>query len=141
MIMSLFVFAIHSNVQPYQRIRTNVTESIYLFVLCILAVVQIMEDQDNRSEVTGCLLVIATIHSSIICAIKFWRFCKKKCHCAYPRKARVHQYGSFDGNSRSESVRSRTSIDSEVRTKQNLFDSIFASSGDTSNNNDSSERF
>lgn len=137
MIMFVFVFAVHANVQPYKRIYTNITESIYLFVLCILAIVQIIEDEDSRNNVSAALLFIASIHSSIICAVKFWRFCKKKCHCPCPKKARAPTYGSLDENSRSESVVSKASIDYEVRIKQNLFDSIFALSGDTSNVNDS----
>ena len=138
--MTLFIFAVHSSVQPYKRIYTNVTESIYLFVLCVLAIVQIMDDQHHRCDVSGTLLVIATIHSVIVCAIKFWRFCKKRCHCPCPRKVRSTQYGSFDDNSHNESL--RKSVEPEARTKrQNLFDSIFSSSVDTTNNNDSSERF
>jgi hypothetical protein len=92
-----------------------------------------IDDPDSRGDVSGFLLITATIHSSILCVYKFGRFCRKTCHCACPINLKFPRYGSFDDHSES-----RNRVDPEVRAKQNVFDSIFASSEiENSNNNDS----
>ena len=138
--MCLLLLALHASVQPYKRLRTNVAETVYLFILCILAVVQTLDNKDDRSTASAILLTVAAVHSGILCIYKFCRFCKKKCHCRCPTKLSVKfsgKYRSFDDNS--EIV--KPSVDPEVQAKQNLFDTVFASSTDSSDHYTSSRSY
>jgi len=135
-IISVLVLVFHASFHPYKRLRTNVTETIYLFTLSFLAIIQIMEDKDTRSTISGLLLTIATIHSGILCIIKFYRFFKKRYRCHCPGrllKKSPTRYRSFDDDSTEVN---RTAVDPEVQAKQNLFDTVFASSTESSTSSD-----
>ena len=130
--MCQILLVVHASVQPYKRRRTNITETIYLFVLCLLAIIETLDDIDTRSTACAVLVSLVTIHSFILCIIKFYYFCKKKCHCRLLKKLSVKipgKYQTFDDNS--EYVRG-PAVSPEVRAKQNLFDTVFATSTESS---------
>lgn len=130
--MCVVVLVFHASFHPYKRLRTNVTETIYLFTLCILAIIQTFDEENARITVSAILLIIATIHSGIVCIIKFYRFCMKKWHCRCPGRLLMRapgRYRSFEDNSTEVN---RAAVDPEVQAKQNLFDTVFASSTESS---------
>lgn len=139
-ILTVFVLVFHASFHPYKRLRTNVTETIYLFALSLLAIIQIMEDADTRSTVSAVILTNATIHSGILCLIKFYRFFKKRYRCHYSGrllKKSPTRYRSFDD----DSTNINRPVDPEVQAKQNLFDTVFASSTESSASSDQTRSY
>ncbi|XP_032221183.1 uncharacterized protein LOC116603702 [Nematostella vectensis] len=124
---SLLILTVHSNVQPYTSVRTNVTESLYLLALCVLNIAQFIPDEDTKSSVSATILCIATIHSSIVILYKAYHFFRKRtsitCSPCCHSKLR---YGSVDEPDKVDKDQ-RSMHDAEIKDRQALFDSVFAS--------------
>ena len=89
-VVCMVILTVHSNCQPYMRSRANWAESLYLLVLCVLAVTQvvpeIVEDKEQASlYVSVVLLGIVSIHTIVVFFYKAVRFFRGRfgcCACA-----------------------------------------------------------
>ncbi|KAL9984155.1 hypothetical protein ACROYT_G006421 [Oculina patagonica] len=129
--MCVIVLAIHSNCQPYVRDRANFTESIYLLVLCTLAIMQIVENKDAKYYVCLVLLGILAVHALVVTVYKAGRFFRKRfdCACTWTKTAARRQ-----GYDELESTQTEQNLDPETEIQRSILDTIFDSSEDGSAN-------
>ena len=122
--MCVVILAIHSNFQPYLRARANFTESVYLLVLCTLAIMQIVEDDDVQYYVSLVLLVLLAFYTLMVTVYKAGRFFRKRfdCACTWTETAaRRHGYNEL------ESSQSERTPDTETQRQRRILDTIYES--------------
>ena len=126
-LMCVLVLATHSIFQPYRRKRVNVIETLYLYILCTMAIMQVLEETSIANKVCCVLLIGTTFHFVALTIYKAAWFVKKR--LKHPKRFPTRRgYGSM-GETEIES-----SIDPEqIRTK-NIFDIIFSRSDDSREN-------
>ena len=125
-IMCSLTLCIHSIFQPYIKKRVNVVETLYLYILCIMAIMQVLQNPDIANTVCSLLLIITTIHAVVLTGYKavgfFQRRAKRSCgrRCDYRQ-----EYGSM-GETQVE-----RSLDAEQIQRKNIFDIIFSEPEDS----------
>ena len=77
-VICVVILTVHSNCHPYARPRANFTESVYLLVLCTLAIMQIVEDTPARFYVCLVLLIIVSLHTLVVFVFEAVRFFRKR---------------------------------------------------------------
>ena len=127
-LMCALILAIHSIVQPYRKTRVNVMESLYLYILCVLAIMQVLQESDSIANTVCTVLLIATsLHAVALTAYKAVGFFEKrfKCSCKKQCPKRRSNYGSM----------AETAIDRSVepaqKARKDIFDTIFSKSEDS----------
>ena len=131
--MCVLVLAVHSNCQPYVRARVNYTESVYLVVLCTLAIMQIVQDIKVKYYVCLVLLVIVGIHALVVTVYKATRFFRKRFDCACARAcARTEALERRHGYDVLENTEIERSLDAERERQRNILDTIYTLSGEGS---------
>lgn len=129
--MCVIILAIHSNCHPYVRDRVNFVESVYLLVLCTLAIMQIVENKDAKYYVCLVLLVLLASHALVVTVYKAGRFFRKRfdCACTWTKTvARRHGYDEL------ESTQTEQNLDPETERQRSILDTIFDSSEEGSEN-------
>ena len=122
--MCVLILAVHSNCQPYVRARVNVTESVYLLVLCTLSIMQINDDKSAKYYICLVLLVILACHTLVVTVYKGTRFFQRRfdCTCAQNRTVTRRQgYDELEGTEIDQS------ISTEAERQRNILDTIFDS--------------
>lgn len=124
-VMCSLVLAIHSIFQPYRKKRVNVVETLYLYILCIIAIMQVLQEPRVANSVCSFLLIITTIHSLALAIYKAVVFFQRrfKRHC--PRRC-----GHWRGYGSMGETQFEGSIDPEQEERKNIFDIIFGRSDD-----------
>ena len=124
-VMCTLVLAVHSIFQPYRKKRVNVVETLYLYILCIMAIMQVLQEMSVANSVCSFLLIITAIHSVALTLYKTVGFFQRRLKRPCPRKCgHWREYGSM-GETQFEG-----SIDPEQRKRKNIFDIIFSRSDD-----------
>lgn len=128
-VVCVVILAVHSNCQPYMRARANVFESVYLLVLCVLAVVQVVPDimvNDNKDAVvytSVVLLGLTLIHTTVVFFYKAVRFFRGRFECCAGGEVadgrRRGRYRELE-DSRTEQI-----VDAEVERRRHVLDMIF----------------
>lgn len=119
------ILTVHSNGQPYMKRRANLAESLYLLVLCTLAVMQIVEHKDAQYFVCLVLLIIAFVHTLIIFLYKAVRFFRQRFgHCACFLKT-VMDRRSYE---ELENTQTDSNLDIDAQRQRRILDSIFSTS-------------
>ena len=125
-LMCSLVLAIHSIFQPYIKKRVNVVETLYLYILCGMAIMQVLEQKDIANIVCTVLLITTTVHASALTVFKAVGFVQRRFKRPFlKRYTKRRGYGSF-----SETQIER-SIDPEQMERKNIFDIIFSKSDDS----------
>ena len=89
--------AVHNYCHPYLRARANLAESVYLLVLCTLAIVQITEDRQAKLDVLiAVLVVILAFHTLVVFIYKATHFFRNRFHCACLRSNRSRRRRGYD---------------------------------------------
>ena len=124
-LMCVLVLAVHSSFQPYKKKRVNVVESLYLVVLCVLAVMQVLQKADIANNVCSTLLIIASLHACILTVSKAARFFQQRFSCSCSKQwHKRRSYGSTEHNQFQES------LDEEQKAHNAILDTIFNNSAD-----------
>lgn len=124
-LMCVLILAVHSNCQPYLRARVNVAESVYLVVLCTLAIMQMTDNQSVKYYVCLVLLIILVCHTLVVIVYKGTRFFQRRfdCTCAPITTATRRQgYHVLEGTEIDQS------ISTETERQREILDTIFDSS-------------
>lgn len=126
--MCAFILAVHSMFQPYRKKRVNVVESLYLYILCVVAIMQILQESDYISNIVcSILMIITTIHAGGLTCYKAVGFFERRFKCSCPKPCpRQRNYGSM------EEAAIDSSIDEAQRRRKDIFDTIFDRSEDDS---------
>lgn len=125
----VLILTVHSNSQPYLRPRANLAESVYLLVLCILALMQAVDDDDARYYVCLVLLGILTVHALVVFCYKAGRFFRERFGCCTCALATVM---GRRGYSELESTRANQTLDIDAERQRSIFDTIFRTSEEDS---------
>ena len=126
--MCALILAVHSMFQPYTKKRVNVVESLYLYVLCVIAVMQVLQESDSiANTVCSLLLIIATLHSGALTVYKAVGFFERRFKCSCPKRCpkRRPTYGSM------AETAIDNSIDPALKARKDIFDIIFSKSEDS----------
>ena len=125
----MVILAVHSNCQPYIRTRANYAESVYLLVLSILAMMQIVEDQET--SLYGCLVLIpAAIHTLGVFFLKAGLFCRRRFKCCTGEETlddQRHRYEELENTENEES------LDTEIERRRSILDTILSKPAGVSN--------
>ena len=127
MLMCALILAVHSIFQPYRKTRVNVMESLYLYILCVIAILQVLQDSDNITNIVcSVLLIVATLHAGALTVYKAVGFFERRFKCACPKRCpKRRTYGSM----------ADTAIDRSVepvqKERKEIFDTIFSRSEDS----------
>ena len=122
MLMCALILAVHSIFQPYRKTRVNVMESLYLYILCVIAILQVLQDSDNITNIVcSVLLIVATLHAGALTVYKAVGFFERRFKCACPKRCpKRRTYGSM----------ADTAIDRSVepaqKERKEIFDTIFS---------------
>ena len=135
-VVSMVILTVHSNCQPYMRSRANWTESLYLLVLCVLAVTQIVpkivEDKNQTSVyISVVLLGIVSIHTIVVFFCKAARFFRgrfRSCACAEDTVVDRNGYGEL------ENTETTQDLDTEIERRRSVLDAIFSTPARQQNN-------
>ena len=123
--MCVIILAVHSNCQPYVSPRVNFTESVYLLILCMLAIMQIVIDEEAKEYVCFVLLVIVASHTLLVFVYKARLFFRKRldCACTGTKTAtRRHGYDEL------ESTQTEQSLDTDTERQRRILEAIYDSS-------------
>ena len=125
-VVCVVILSVHSNCHPYTRPRANYAESVYLLVLCTLAIMQIVEDKNAQFYVSLVLLCIVSVHTLAMFFYKAGRFFRQrfKC-CANGQTTAVDRRGYEE----LENTLTEESLDTEVERQRRVLDTIFSASG------------
>ena len=77
----LVLLTVHSNFQPYEKRRANIMESLYLMVLCILALMQSVEDKTVKNYICSGLIILASLHTLVVFLSKAVGFFRRRFNC------------------------------------------------------------
>ena len=116
------ILTVHSNGQPYMKQRANFAESLYLLVLCMLAIMQIVEHKDAQYYVCLILLIITFVHTLVVFLYKAVLFFRNRFgHCACLLKT------AMDRRSYEELENTQTdpNLDIDAQRQRSILDSIF----------------
>ena len=133
------ILAVHSNCHPYVRPRANYVESLYLLVLCGLAIMQIVEDEHAKYYVCLVLLIIVSTHTLVVFLYKAVRFFRKRFDCCACSQAAVvdrHGYEELEDTQTDTHTDTQTeqSLDTaEVERQKSIMDTIYSTSVDDTN--------
>ena len=119
----MVILAVHSNCQPYMRPRANYAESVYLLVLSVVAIMQIVDDQETAFNVCLVLLIIAAIHTLVIFFLKAGRFCRTRFECCTSEETPDDQRHRYQELENTETEQSR---DTEIERRKSILDTIFS---------------
>ena len=112
----VIISAVHNYCHPYLRARANLAESVYLLVLCTLAIVQISDELDVLVEVLLLILACHTLAVFLYKAVHFFRN-RFRCVCARPnRSTRRRGYDEIESTTTEQSLsietqRQRSNLD------------------------------
>ena len=126
----MVILAVHSNCQPYMRPRANYAESVYLLVLSVVAIMQIVDDQETAFNVCLVLLIIAAIHTLGIFFLKAGLFCRRRFECCTGEERpddQRHRYQELE-NTENEERR-----DTEIERRRSILDTILSKPARVSN--------
>ena len=102
-------------------------ESLYLYILCVIAILQVLQDTYSSTDIVcSVLLIVATLHAGALTVYKAVRFFEKRFKCACPKRCpKRRTYGSM----------AYTAIDGSVepaqKERKDIFDTIFSRSEDS----------
>ena len=119
----MVILAVHSNCQPYMRPRANYAESVYLLVLSVVAIMQIVDDQETAFNVCLVLLIIAAIHTLGIFFLKAGLFCRRRFECCTGEERPDDQRHRYQELENTETEQSR---DTEIERRKSILDTIFS---------------
>ena len=122
-IACMVILAVHSNCQPYMRPRANYAESVYLLVLSVVAIMQIVDDQETAFNVCLVLLIIAAIHTLGIFFLKTGLFCRRRFECCTGEERPDDQRHRYQELANTETEQSR---DTEIERRKSILDTIFS---------------
>lgn len=121
--MCALILTVHSIFQPYRKTRVNVVESLYLYILCVIAILQALQDSNNITEIVcSVLLIVATLHAGALTVYKAVGFFERRFKCACPKR---RTYGSMAHTAIDRSV------EPEQKERKDIFDTIFSRSEDS----------
>ena len=125
--MCALILAVHSIFQPYRKTRVNVVESLYLYILCVIAILQILQDSNSITDIVcSVLLIVATLHAGALAVYKAVVFFERKFRCACPKRCpKRRTYGSMAYTAIDKSV------DPAQKERKDIFDTIFSTSEDS----------
>ena len=105
-------------------------ESLYLYILCVIAIMQILQESDYIPDIVcSFLMIITTLHAGGLTCYKAVGFFERRFKCLCPKPCPSQRnYGSMG-----ETAIDR-SIDEAQRRRKDIFDTIFDKSED--NNGD-----
>jgi len=89
------ILAVHNYCHPYLRARANLAESVYLLVLCTLAIMQLTEDKQFEVRVEV-LLVMLACHTLVVFLCKATHLFRNRFHCACARPNRSTRRRGYD---------------------------------------------
>lgn len=125
-VICTLILAIHSIFQPYRLKRVNVVETLYLYILCIMAIMQVLQKNDVANCVCSLLLMSTTAHTFALTLFKAVTFFQKRCKKSCPTRCRHRRdYGSIKQTTDVEE-----SLTFEQKERKNIFDIIFSKSDD-----------
>ena len=125
--MCALILAVHSIFQPYRKTRVNVVESLYLYILCVIAVMQVLQDSQSIANIVcSLLMIVTTVHAGALFVYKAVGFFEKRFKCSCPKRCpRRRTYGSM-----AETAIDR-SVDPALKARKDIFDTIFSKSEDS----------
>lgn len=125
-VMCTLTLCVHSIFQPYIKKRVNVIETLYLYILCVMATMQVLQKPYIANTVCLWLLIFTTLHAVLLTGYKAVGFFQRRCKRSCPRGCQHRQeYGSM-GETQIE-----RSLDAEQIKRKNIFDIIFSSPDDS----------
>jgi len=121
------ILAVHSIFQPYRKTRVNVVESLYLYMLCVIAIVQVLQDSNSITDIVcSVLLIVAALHAGVLTVYKAVGFFERRFKCACPKRCpKRRTYGSMAYTAIDRSV------DQAQKERKDIFDTIFSKSEDS----------
>lgn len=125
--MCALILAVHSIFQPYRKTRVNVMESLYLYILCVIAILQVLQDSNSVTNIVcSVLLIVATLHAGSLTVYKAVGFFERRFRCSCSKRCpKRRTYGSM----------AHTTIDRSVepaqKERKDIFDTIFSRSEDS----------
>ena len=127
-VICTLILAIHSIFQPYKLKRVNVVETLYLHILCIMAIMQVLQKSDVANFVCSLLLMSTTAHALALTLFKAVTFFQKRYKKSCPTRC-IHRrdYGSIKQTTDVEE-----SLTFEQKQRKHIFDIIFSKSDDYS---------
>ena len=132
-LMCVIVLAVHSNCHPYKKARVNITESVYLMILCLLTIMQIFPDSNDKysSKNIVCLifLIILSIHTCLLTLCKAIRFFGKRFGFAVPG---ISNQDGVTQDPLGDSLIEQ-SLDTEDTRRRDVLDTIFSTASGESN--------
>ena len=128
-VICVVILTVHSNCHPYTRPRANLTESVYLLVLCTLAIMQIVEDTPARFYVCLVLLIIVSLHTLLVFGFEAVRFFRKRFnYCAGAQDTVMESRGYEE----LDNTQTEQSLDPEVERRRSIMNTIFSTSEEDS---------
>ena len=127
-VVCMVILSVHSNCHPYTRPRANYAESVYLLVLCTLAMMQIVEDTNARFYVCLVLLCMVSVYTLMVFFYKAARFFRKRFECcAQAALTERHGYEEL------ENTQTEQSLDTDAERQRRIINTIFSTPGEDSN--------
>ena len=118
----VIILAVHNYCHPYFRARANLAESVYLLVLCTLAIMQIIDDEQAKFGVlVKVLLLILACHTLVVFLCKAAYFFRNRFHCACARPNRSTRRRGYD---EIESTTIEQSLSIETQRQRSNFNTI-----------------
>ena len=134
-VVCMVILTVHSNCQPYMRSRANWAESLYLLVLCVLAVAQIVPEIVDKHQasvyIPMVLLVIVSIHTIVVFFYKAARFFRGRFSCCACAKDTVVDRRTYEELENTETTQS---FDTEIERRRSVLDTIFRTPARQQNN-------
>lgn len=125
-LMCSLVLGVHSIFQPYAKKRVNVIETIYLYILCVMAVMQVLEQKNIANIVCTVLLITTTVHALVLTVYKAVGFFERRFRRrGVKKRAHSRGYGAM-GETPIE-----RSFGAEQRQRKSIFEIIFSRSDDS----------
>ena len=118
----VIILAVHNYCHPYLRSRANLAESVYLLVLCTLAIMQIIEDKQALLDLLAkVLLVILVCLTLVVFLCKAAHFFRNRFHCACVGSNRSRRHRGYD---RLESTEIEQSLSIETQRQRSNLDAL-----------------
>ena len=119
------ILVVHSNCQPYTRWRANITESLYLLVLSMLALIEIVQEtvefKSTCEIISFVLLGMMSTHTVVVFVYKAVIFCRSTFKCC----ARTQDPLERSGYQQIEISSTDQSFDAEIEERRNIFKTIY----------------
>ena len=118
----VIILAVHNYCHPYLRSRANLAESVYLLVLCALAIMQIIDEKQVRLDVlVEVLLLVMACHTLVVFLCKAPHFFRNRFHCACVRSNRSTRRRGYD---ELKSTETEQSLSIETQRRRSNLDTI-----------------